>query len=324
MIAIIGCKNNENIGGINPTQGVWELVRQAQSPGYFHGLCFADQNNGWAVGDSGKILHTNDGGKSWYVQESQTPISLRCLCFANSKIGWIGGASNSIGKTTDGGETWTWQHPSGETRRIFMAVSFVNEYTGWIVENYGGILHTEDGGITWTPQTSGTIYGITSVQFLDTKEGWATATNRVVLHTTDGGNNWSTKILDTLNYGNRVVVTYSNIFFCSRSRGWIATIALSNDIMEPLASVVCTSDTGRTWIVHGSPATFVISSIKFVNENTGWAAAGSGILHTTDGGDNWTYEPGIANNIFIDIWFVNSSDGWALSFIGSIYRYQAL
>lgn len=324
MVVIIGCRNDKNINGINPTQGEWQLVRKTQTPGYFHGLCFANQSSGWAVGDSGKILHTMDGGKSWYAQESRTTISLRCLNFFNSQTGWIGGASNSIGRTTDGGDTWTWQNPVGETRRIFMAVSFINSKIGWIVDNYSGILHTEDGGITWTPQTSGTSWGITSVQFLDNNEGWASATNRVVLHTTDGGNNWYTKTLDTLNYGSSITVTYSNIFFCSHSKGWISTVALSDSLINPLASVVCTSDTGRTWRVQRSPSIFMINSIKFVNENVGWAAGESGILHTTNGGENWTYEPGITDGIFIDMWFVDPSNGWALTFAGNIYKYQIL
>src|SRR5262249_15860980 len=33
-----------------------------------HGVYFADERNGWAVGDLGSILATGDGGKSWTVQ----------------------------------------------------------------------------------------------------------------------------------------------------------------------------------------------------------------------------------------------------------------
>lgn len=324
MILTSGCKKAENITGGDSSQGEWKLVREAQTTGYFHGLSFVDQYSGWAVGDSGRILHTNDGGNSWRIQESGTTVSLKCVHFATAQLGWVGGASDSIGKTTNGGVSWTWQHPAGESRRTFMAISFVNEFAGWIVDNYSGILHTEDGGITWTPQTSGTQWAITSVQFLDAKEGWATATNRVVLHTTDGGNNWIARTLDTLNYGSGVTVIYTDIFFFNRSKGWIATNALASSIANPAASVVCTSDTGKAWIVQPSPETSLISSIKFVDENAGWAASESGILHTTDGGGKWTYELDVAGGIFVDIWFVDFSHGWAITFTGNIYRYQAL
>ena len=204
-----------------------------------------------------------------------------------------------------------------------MALSFVDEHVGWIGNNYGEILRTDDGGTTWSPQTSGTAYGITAMQCLDTQEGWATATNRVILHTTDGGNNWSTKILDTLNYGDGVTAIYSSVFFYGRSRGWIGTVVLSNIFMNLLAPVVRTLDKGKTWAVRGSPAEMMINSIKFVGENTGWAATWGGILRTTNGGDSWTYDSRLAGEIIIDLWFADSSTGWALSFTGNIYRYQS-
>lgn len=324
MIVVGGCKKAENLIEGYPSQGEWKLVREAQTNGHFSGLSFADPYNGWAVGDSGRILHTNDGGNSWRVQESGTTVSLKCVHFATAQLGWIGGAGDSIGKTTNGGVSWTWLHPAGESRRTFMAISFANESAGWIVDNYGGIIHTEDGGITWTPQSSGTQWAITSVQFLDAKEGWATATNRVVLHTTNGGNTWSTMTLDTLNYGGGVTVTYTDVFFYTRSKGWIATNAGASNISNPVASVVYTSDTGKTWIVQPSPETFIINSIKFLDENSGWAASEGGILHTTDGGGKWSYEIDVAGAIFVDICFVDHSNGWAITFSGCIYRYQAL
>lgn len=320
---MIGCKETENPTELNSAQGEWKLVRNTQV-GYFHGLWFADRNNGWAVGDSGRILNTSDGSNSWSVQESGTVVSLKCVNFANALKGWVGAGNNLIGMTTNGGTSWIWQHPAGDSRRTFMAMSFVNENTGWVVDNYSGILHTEDGGITWTPQTSGTNWAITSVQFLDSKEGWATATNRVVLHTTDGGNNWTTRTLDTLNYGRQVTVVYEDIFFVNRSKGWIATNSAFSDTDFHPTPIVSTSDTGRTWNCRVTPENSFITAIAFLNENLGWAAGSAGILYTNDGGARWTYQLQFPNVLFVDICFVDQSSGWALTFTGNIYRYQML
>jgi len=200
-------------------------------------------------------------------------------------------------------------------------MSFVNEYQGWVVDNYSGILHTEDGGITWTSQNSGTTWAITSVQFLNANEGWATATNRVVLHTLDGGNNWTSITLDTLNYGRGVTVVYTDIYFYDRSRGWISTSAIFSNILDPVASVVSTSDAGKTWLCQPSPEKFSINAITFVNENSGWAASESGILHTGNAGGEWAYQLEVTEDLFVDIWFVDESHGWAITFTGCIYRY---
>jgi photosystem II stability/assembly factor-like uncharacterized protein len=323
MIPIIGCKKSENVTEQKPIQGEWKLVREAQSTGYFHGLYFADQGNGWAVGDSGIIHHTSDGGNSWSVQESGTTASLKCVYFINAQKGWVGGGNNSIGITTNGGVNWSWQNPSGESRRTFMSISFVDEHTGWVVDNYSGILHTEDGGMTWTPQVSGTTWAITAVQFLDAQEGWATATNRAVLHTTNGGNTWTTKILDTINYGSGVTVIYDDIFFCNRSKGWIATNASVSSIANPLAPIVRTSDAGNTWSCQPLQADW-IASIQFADESSGWAAGGRRILHSIDGGITWVYQLEVSSGLFVDLCFVDRTHGWAITYTGNIYRYQAL
>lgn len=324
MMMNSGCKKTESLTG-QGTQSEWQLVHESQDQVYYHGLHFVDQNDGWVVGDSGKLLHTNDGGNSWYIQESGTNVSLKCVYFASAQRGWIGGGYNSIGMTTNGGVTWIWQHPVGESRRTFMAMSFVNEYTGWLADNYGGILHTEDGGMTWVSQISGTTWAITSVQFLDATEGWATATNRVVLHTTDGGNNWITKTLGTINYGSGVTAIYNDIFFCNRTKGWIATIVMASSIGNPMASVVGTSDTGKTWNCQPTPEGEGINSLQLVNESYGWAGSYGGILLTTNSGITWDYQLREKDgDSIVDICSVDQLHGWALTFKGSVYEYHAL
>jgi photosystem II stability/assembly factor-like uncharacterized protein len=45
----------------------WE-VQQTRQPLPLHGVHFADDKHGWAVGDLGLILATADGGKTWQIQ----------------------------------------------------------------------------------------------------------------------------------------------------------------------------------------------------------------------------------------------------------------
>lgn len=320
LILTIGCNNTTEP---TPSPGEWTLVWSA-AQGYFHGLYFADQNNGWAVGDSGRVLHTSDGGNTWSPQVSGTLAALKCVNFVNASRGWIGAGNNSIGSTTNGGVSWNWQHPTGEPRRMFMAISFINEQAGWIVDNYAGILHTDDGGITWAPQTSGTSWGITSVQFLDSNEGWATATNRVVLHTTDGGDNWTSMTLDNLDYGNRVVVVYQDICFVSRTKGWIATTSALSDTDYHPTPVVSTSNAGKTWICQKTPEDMFVNALAFADDNVGWGASSRGILYTNDGGIHWSFQLQLSDALFVDLSLVGQSQCWALTFTGNIYRYKAL
>jgi photosystem II stability/assembly factor-like uncharacterized protein len=320
MIVVIGCKKDANINTPKVTQGEWKIVRNADTLNRFSGIYFSDQMNGWAVGNSGIILHTSDGGNSWNVQESGTKIPLHCVHFVNSQKGWVGGISDSIGITTNGGVTWNWHALTGEQNKIsHMSMSFVNEHTGWIAGGNGGILHTEDGGITWTPQVTGTIYTITGIQFLDAKEGWAVATNRIILHTTNGGNTWVTKFLDDPYNGYTVVL--EDIFFINHSKGWIATNSAISSLADAIAPIVCTADTGRSWNLYSSKAGWM-QSIQFVDESSGWAAGDGGILYTTDSGITWDYQLKVPSGMFVDLCFVDQSHGWAITYTGDIYRYQ--
>jgi photosystem II stability/assembly factor-like uncharacterized protein len=316
---VIGCERATETTVINA--GKWELVRKAESTKYYHGIYFTNRLNGWVVGDSGWVLHTSNAGDSWETQSTGTTVSLQSVQFIGEQTGWVVG-SNVIGMTKDGGRSWNWQYLPGDTRRGFLCLSFANQTVGWIGDNLGGILHTEDGGKTWTTQISGTTWAITSVQFLDPEEGWATAVHSIVLHTTDGGNNWTTKILDTLNCGN--TGDFNDIFFISHSNGWIATNnAFSNIAYPVVSSIVHTSDAGKTWACQPmqTPET---ASLQFINESSGWAAGWDGIFYTSDGGVTWVNQLGDSSHLFVDLCFVDQSHGWAITFMGNIYRYQAL
>ena len=54
---------------------------------------FVDENTGWAVGDSGLILQTADGGLSWITVISGTTENLNDVQIVNADIGWIVGGT---------------------------------------------------------------------------------------------------------------------------------------------------------------------------------------------------------------------------------------
>jgi photosystem II stability/assembly factor-like uncharacterized protein len=67
---------------------------------------FTDANTGYAVGDSGTIIKTNDGGDNWGIQSSGTSADLYSVQFTDSLTGYAVGDSSIILKTIDGGENW--------------------------------------------------------------------------------------------------------------------------------------------------------------------------------------------------------------------------
>lgn len=74
-------------------------------------VLFTDPQNGWIVGEFGKIFRTRDGGKSWTWQSNVTGVNrdwiyLYDIGFREPQQGWIVGAGGILLATQDGGESW--------------------------------------------------------------------------------------------------------------------------------------------------------------------------------------------------------------------------
>ncbi len=92
-----------------------------QSSGIGHSLRalhFLDSKTGFAVGDSGAILATKDGGGSWEMLKSWTDSRLTGIAFINDKEGMITGEDGTILRTIDGGNTWS-NIPSGIETHLY-------------------------------------------------------------------------------------------------------------------------------------------------------------------------------------------------------------
>lgn len=318
MMVFIGCTDATGPGD---GRGLWTLIREKQS-GSFLALSFADQQHGWVVGDSGRIITTSDGGDSWVAQESGTNHSLRCVRFVTQQKGWIAGGGNAIGATTDGGASWTWKNFPAEPDRDFMAISFPDESNGWIADNFGRIYHTTDGGVSWADQSSGTTWAITSIQFLDAREGWATGINRVVLHTTDGGTTWMAETLDSLEDGSGGATHFQDICVVNRTSGFIATAVIPGGMYYHMPPpVVSTTNAGETWSCRATPEGSALLTIAFLDGQNGWAAGFSGVVCTNDGGAHWSFQLQHPNEFFVDLCTAGKFRCYALTFSGSIFRF---
>jgi photosystem II stability/assembly factor-like uncharacterized protein len=110
---------------------------------------FADNQNGWVVGENGLILHTADGGDTWETQQSGIAEVLRAVYFIDASTGWaVGGLlSSPVLKTTNGGDTWT--ELSSDVLPIQIRdIFFVDANTGWAITS-DSIYRSTDGGANW-------------------------------------------------------------------------------------------------------------------------------------------------------------------------------
>ena len=164
------------------TNGGASWVMQYEDPlkNQYHAIQFTDLNNGWVVGENGKILKTTDGGLHW-TPFTNTGITTEyfnnCIYFMNATTGWIGSRHNNteesakILHTNDGGINWTIQDTNYPNGNIF-SIYFGDENNGWF---------TGDSGIIGHYSAVNTYPSIGIVG--DATSGWETD---IAMNTTDG------------------------------------------------------------------------------------------------------------------------------------------
>ena len=112
----------------------------------FGDVSFADAQNGWVVGEDssyeGFVMHTSDGGQSWYRQAEDEIAAgavsgVNAVCAVNASTAWAVCEGGFVLHTTDAGATWARERP---TTQDLNDVSFISAETGWAVGDAGVVL----------------------------------------------------------------------------------------------------------------------------------------------------------------------------------------
>lgn len=297
-----------------PTETAW-LRQTSGTTAKLRAISFADANVGTAVGDSGVILHTLDGGATWTRQTSGTTEILSGVSFADRNKGFVVGPSGIQLETTDGGATWIQQ--SGPGTSLKWAVTFVDTTSGTMVGD--GVHRTTDGGLTWARQNGGG-FSNWAVSFADVNRGCVlgqapigrgTAPHLFV--TSNGGASW---------VGDR---TWSNQGAATTRFNGVSAIPTSGAFEFTLVGDGGTIWRGPTYqTAQPSVTTANLLAVDFADTDNGIAVgAGGTIVHTTNGGATWRKQFSGTNAALLGVAFVNDSTGWAVGEGGTILHTRA-
>jgi len=80
--------------------------------------CAVFNGKAWAVGDSGRVLYTDDIGAKWVPQDPQTAYDIYGISFFDQYKGWLVGANSVIRNTEDSGITWEEQQTETFIRQV--------------------------------------------------------------------------------------------------------------------------------------------------------------------------------------------------------------
>ena len=271
------------------------------------GIAASSESVGHAVGESGTLLVTTNGGANWTGQGALTLEHFLGVDFpVNAQTGYAVGGKGVVLKTTNGGSSWVVQL-SG-TLVDLLDVDFpVDTTVGWVVGRNGVIRKTTNGGMTWTAQNSGTGDDLHAVHFpVDTSVGYIVGKSGLILRTTNGGSTWT-----SLSSGTGAELF--GVHFVSNTTGFVVG---DGGVIRK------TTNGGVQWSVSPSGTTAALFGVQFVSATTGYVVGDGGVIRkTTNGGTTWSSQPTGTTARLLDVQFgPDALHGWAVGDGGVIRR----
>lgn len=93
---------------------------------------YKDSLEGFAIGYSGTILKTTDGGNIWLNTNAGLKYRLFDIQFTSSGTGYIAASNGKIFKTINGGDSWIMQTISDIYFHLF-SICFTSDAVGYVV-----------------------------------------------------------------------------------------------------------------------------------------------------------------------------------------------
>jgi photosystem II stability/assembly factor-like uncharacterized protein len=291
---------------------------------YLNKFVFTDTLNGWAVGDSGVIIHTSNGGNNWVIQNStlDSLYSIFDVFFLNQRLGWCIAYdyfyfNKFIIKTTNGGINWN--------RYVYQdsipnAIYFIDSLNGFVGEVYGTILKTTDGGVNWIKcNFTNSFFNFrtrVSFQFFNSQKGVVSGGNHdaagLIYNTTDSGWNWVIRDSSTGETINDLAYLDSN------------TIIAAGGDFEFGVVFSRSSNGGFTWRDQFLPFLGVGRAIAPRTKSEFWIPLYSAEKWalSLDSGITWSQIQVADSQSLNYTKFIDPYHGWTVGSNGAIYKYN--
>jgi photosystem II stability/assembly factor-like uncharacterized protein len=310
-------------------QGTWERV-MVPTDQSLNSVFFTDSLYGWIAGDSGTMIHTQDGGKTWNSQDTRTNNNIVSVFFLNRNLGWASSLNYStvpygtlLLKTTNGGAEWTGvPYPADD---IFITcILFRDSLNGWMGGRPHALVKTTDGGGTWMQANIDTsvlaFFPVLEISFYNDQYGYACGgmfdIAGVIWRTSDGGELWHA--MDP-SEAPADEVHQLHIFDSLHVLG-----AGGDPDFGYGVGMIRTSDGGVSWNYQELGMQGAAYDMDFRTRKEAWAPLGiqRKLIFSTDTGGSWTAVSTPDSTAIFRITFPDSLHGFAVGRSGAVIKYD--
>ena len=216
----------------------------------------------WMAGSGGKVVRSEDDGRSWSVQETGITENLQDIA------AWDGNRAVAVGNdgvvivTVDGGQTWARVPvPRSDVANKLIRVRIQENGRAWAVGVMGMILSSEDWGASWQRRGEEIDVAWNDIGFADDDTVWVVGEFGSMMRSTDGGESWQ-----------QVEPASERSLMAIAFRGPQTAVAVGLDGL-----VLCTTDAGLSWEEEDADTTLHLFDVAWNGKQ--WIAVGAmGVL----------------------------------------------
>lgn len=312
-------------------QGTWSKI-DVPTDHFLRSVFFTDSLYGWAVGNGGVIIHTQDGGQNWVHQDSGAENDIVDVVFLNRNYGWASSFNYTVSpygtillKTYNGGQDWI-SEPYPEVNLFMNCILMLDSMNMWMGGSPHAIVNSRDAGETWQQATVDTsilaFFPVLSIRFQDENIGYACGgmfeIAGVIWRTTDGGETWTA--IDPI-YAPADEVYELHLYDSLNVIG-----AGGDPDFGYGVAFIRTHNGGLTWEYEELGLQGNSYDLDFRNELEAWSPLGpkKKLIYSLDGGNTWTEIDTPEQTAIFDMMFPDSLHGFSCGMDGAMLKYKPL
>lgn len=269
----------------------------------FNGITSPDGIHVAAVGNSGLIYRSLNGGVTWI----STPYGVNNFYSVTSSGNdvWISGQNGNVYKTLKSNSPVT-SYFTGVSVNLY-GIIFINSNTGFVCGDAGNVFKSVNGGVNWTLSNTGIAsVKLNSISFSDANYGTVVGNNGTIYKTTDGGASWILQSSGT----SRNLLKVKQFSDSAAAVGEYGTLLQNN---------------GSGWFSIASRTVSDIKSITGTNMSDVHLCGGGGFIRNNRNGKsnfyNFEINPMMAN--LTDIFYYDYDKGFAVSSLNKVIIYTS-